>query len=379
VQRARLPIALVLTSFDPGGTERQMTELIGRLDPSRFAVHVACFRRDGLWRSKVEAAAIEVAEFPLRGFASASAARELMRFARWCRRRRLTVVHACDFYANVFALPAAALARVPVRIGSRRDLVLPGRTAAQYRLQRLAYRAAHVVVANSRAAAAQVQHDGVARTRIAIIPNGIDLTRYAAPRGGRPTRVVTTIANLRPEKGHDGWLAAAPEVLRRHPDVVFHIVGDGPCRAALEHEAAALGIASSIRFLGHREDVPEVLRDSDVFVLPSRSEAFPNGVVEGMAAGLPVVASDVGGIPELIENGRTGVLVPVGDTAALANTLIRLLDDPGYATALGTGGREVIARGYSFERMVASFEALYLERAGLRLSSSLPFPSPARG
>jgi hypothetical protein len=165
VQRAPLPIGIVLTSFDPGGTERQMTELISRLDRQRFALHVACFRRQGLWLPKVERAALEVAEFPLRGFASPGTPRQLIRFAQWCRARRLAVVHTCDFYANVFGLTGAALARVPVRIGSRRDLVLPGRTEAQHRVQRLAYRTAHHVVANSRAAAAQVARERTIRCR----------------------------------------------------------------------------------------------------------------------------------------------------------------------------------------------------------------------
>jgi glycosyltransferase involved in cell wall biosynthesis len=191
--------------------------------------------------------------------------------------------------------------------------------------------------------------------------------------------VVTTVANLRAEKGLEVLLAAAARVVRDRPGTVFQLVGNGTMRERLEAQARELGLGDAVRFLGHREDVPEVLHGSDLFVLPSRSEAFPNGVVEGMAAGLPVVASDVGGIPELIEHERNGLLVPVGDDQALAAALLRLIDDPVKAAALAAAARDTIQRGYSFERMVAAFEALYVSSLSSQLSNSLPIPSHARG
>jgi glycosyltransferase involved in cell wall biosynthesis len=120
------------------------------------------------------------------------------------------------------------------------------------------------------------------------------------------------------------------------------------------------------RFLGHRDDVPAVLAAADVFVLPSRSEASPNSVIEAMAAGLPVVATSVGGIPELVTDGRTGRLVPPGDPSALAQALVDLLDHPGHAAELGRAARARIERTASFERMVADFESLYLEEIAAR-------------
>lgn len=360
---ARIPIGIVITSFDPGGTERQMTELMSRLDPSRFALHVACFRREGLWLPRVEQAAIDVAQFPLRSFHSPSTMREVVRFAGWCRRHRLSVVHTCDFYANVFGLAGAALARVPLRIGSRRDLVLPGRSPARHTLQRVAYRAAHKVVANSRAAAAQLLAEAVPPSRIVVIPNGIDVSRYPAALARTPRRVVTTVANLRAEKGHDVLIAAVALVARGRPDAIFQIVGAGPMREALERQAREARVESMVRFLGHREDVPQVLDSSDVFVLPSRSEAFPNGVIEAMAAGLPVVASDVGGIPELITHEQNGLLVPPGDPQALASAILRVINTPAEAATLAAAARETIEGNYSFDRMVGEFEALYAGEA----------------
>jgi len=120
-----VPIAVVLTSFEPGGTERQMTELIRRLDPQRFRVHVACFRKTGAWLERVETAAVEIQPFTLRSFKSPASLSTLRDFAKWLRLRDIALVQACDLYANVFALPGAALAGVPVRIGARRELAPP--------------------------------------------------------------------------------------------------------------------------------------------------------------------------------------------------------------------------------------------------------------
>jgi glycosyltransferase involved in cell wall biosynthesis len=336
-----------------------MTELIRRLDPTRFRVHVACFHRDGAWLPRVEERAASVVEFPIRGFARTSTVRQLMAFTRWCRRERIAVVQTCDLYANTFGLPGAALAGVPMRIGSRRELN-PDKSAWQILAQRHAYRSATKVVANSAAAAAALVQEGLAPESIAVIPNGIDLAA-SVPRDRIPgIRTIVTVANLRPEKCHATLLAAAATLVRRHPDLRFLIVGDGPERRTLEALVDERGLSGHVQFLGHREDVPALLASADAFVLPSRSEAFPNAVVEAMAAGLPVVATAIGGVPELIEHDRTGLLVRVGDPDHLAAALTRLVERPEHAALLGREARHVVLQRYSFDRMVSSFEDLYL-------------------
>ena len=359
----RIPIAIVLSSFEPGGTERQMSELIRRLDRHRFQVHVACFRRTGAWLRRVEAAAYEVVDFPLRSFKSPTTAVAMMRFVRWLRSRRIAIVHTCDLYANIFALPAAALAGVPVRIGSRRELIPPDRTRARRTAQRFAYRTAHRIVANSKAAAQQLIYEGVPDEHVAVIPNGIDVTafteRFAAQEPVSRSPVITVVANLRPEKGHDVLLRATRHVLQHVPEARLRFVGEGPLRPQLVDLASSLGISHAVEFLGHREDVPALLLDSDVYAFPSRTEAFPNGLIEGMAAGLPVVASAVGGILELVEHGHNGLLVPPDDEQALAGAILQLLSDPDTATRMGRAARVTIEERYSFDRMIAAFEQLY--------------------
>ena len=153
-RRERLPIVIFLNNFEPGGTERQMSELICRLDSSRFEVHVACLSRRGALHDRVAASAASVTAYPISTLKSARTAAQALGFARWCRTAGIALVHTCDFYSNVFALPAATLARIPVRIGSRRDVSIPERTAGQQQLQRFAYRCAHRVVTNAGASAA---------------------------------------------------------------------------------------------------------------------------------------------------------------------------------------------------------------------------------
>lgn len=362
------PVAVFLTRFEPGGTERQMSELIRRLSPERFAVHVACFEKAGAWLPRVAERAVSIVEFPIRGFARPATAAAMLSFARWCRRQRIAVVQTCDLYANIFGLPGAALAGVPVRIGSRRELN-PDKTPGQIRLQRQAYRCATKVVANSVAARRILEEEGVASGSIAVIPNGVEAGRYPERREDVtcPVRTVITVANLRPEKSHETLIGAASLLAADFPAVQFQIVGDGPRRAELEAVVRARGLERTVAFLGHREDVPQLLAAADVFVLPSVSEAFPNGAIEAMAAGLPVVASSVGGLLDLIEPERTGLLVAPGDPQALAQALRRLFTNRSLARQLGQSARAQVQQRYSFERMVTSFEELYL--AGLAARS----------
>jgi glycosyltransferase involved in cell wall biosynthesis len=299
-----------------------------------------------------------VAEFPLKSFKQPDTLRHVWAFARWCRARSIAVVHTSDLYANIFGLPGAALAGVPVRVGNRRE-INPDKSTAQITLQRAAYSCAHVVVANSRAAANRLRAEYVPAGKIAVIPNGLDVKHFEHGRHERPRRNVVVVANLRPEKGHDVLIDASARVLAQVPDARFDVVGGGPEGDALLARCDARRVRHAFRFLGHQEDVAACLTAGDIFVLPSRSEAFPNAVLEAMAAGLPVVASDVGGVSELIDDNSTGLLVPAGDPVALANRLLRLMAEPALAARLGAAARAVAETRYSFERMVAAFDSLY--------------------
>jgi glycosyltransferase involved in cell wall biosynthesis len=370
-----VPVAFVLSSFDPGGTERQMVELVERLDRSRWAVHVVSMRAGGELRDRVADVA-PIAPFSVTSFRRPEFLHQVWSLAAWYRRNRIAVVHTVDLPSNVFGLAASSFARVPVRVANRRN-VNPGKTKVELGAQRLAYAGAHRVVANCRAAADRLRFERVPPRKIAIIHNGIDLARFSGPAVSTAVRRVVTVANLRPEKGHDVLIDAAALVAQRFPATRFDIVGGGPLHEALTRRVHERQLANVVRFAGHQADVSTWLRGADLLVLPSRSEAFPNAVLEGMAAGLAIVASDVGGVPELIEDGRTGLLTPAGDARVLADRILSLIADPALAARLGAAARREVASRYSFERMVTQFEDLYATELGRRglLAATQPLPA----
>jgi glycosyltransferase involved in cell wall biosynthesis len=335
-----------------------MIELACRLDPSRWHVHVACFRATGAWSDRAASSGAAITTFPVSSLRRPAVFHHVRTFVRWCREHRIAVVHTGQLYPNIFGLPAAAMARVPVRISNRRNLSA-GKTLVQRAAQRVAQRFAHRIVANSEAAAARVRAEGVPAQRVAVIRNGIDTNGFTPVTHGGPRRRIVTIGNLRAVKGHDVLIDAAPLVLRHFPDATFRIVGGGPLLDGLRARAKDRGVDGSLTFAGHRDDVAAQLAASDIFVLASRSESLPNAVVEAMAAGLPVIASAVGGVREILDDGRTGLLVAPDDAAALADRICRLMAAPAVAQSLGNAARAEVAARYSFPVMVAAFEGVY--------------------
>ena len=184
---------------------------------------------------------------------------------------------------------------------------------------------------------------------------------------------MVTVANLRPEKGHDTLIAAASRIVDERPDTEFLIVGDGPLRESLERQVTARGLGARVRFLGERSDVPALLASSDIFVLPSRSEASPNGVLEAMAAGLPIVASRVGGVPELVESGVHGAAGRARSAGCARRVDPRSHGPSAVRVRLSVdAARERAERQFSFDRMVSGFEHLYLSELGRRAVGSEP-------
>jgi glycosyltransferase involved in cell wall biosynthesis len=301
----------------------------------------------------------------LKSFKRPDTMRQARAFMRWCREHGIVIVHTADLYANIFALPAAAFANVPVRIANRRE-INPDKSLGQIVLQRAAYECAHKIVANSRAAADRLRREGVPARKVATVSNGVDCSTFV-PHPTRPKlRRVSVVANLRPEKRHDVLIDAAPEVLRHFPEARFEIVGGGPTLVSLQTRTVDQGVAHAFTFVGHDDDVAARLGSADIFVLPSESEAFPNAVLEAMSAGLPIVASGVGGILELIDDHRTGLLVPSCDPHALAQGICRLMADQPLGARLGAAAH-LEARGrYSFDRMTAAFESVYLSELARR-------------
>ncbi len=215
-----------------------------------------------------------------------------------------------------------------------------------------------------------VKREHISSSKIKIIHNGLDLSRFddSNPILSRPdfgltpeTRIVGIVARLVPMKGHSVLLEAAVEVLKKEPNTCFMIIGDGVDRQKLERMCTELSVENNVLFLGTREDVPSLVPLFDVAVLCSRSEIFGISLLEYMAAGRPVIASNVGGIPEIITEGETGLLVEPGNPGALAKGILRLLKNPVYAEKLGSAAKIRVAQGFNMKKMIEQIERLFAE------------------
>ncbi len=354
-------VFLMTNNFETGGSERQFATLARALDPAAYRLCLGCIVSKGAFLEGLG----DVPAFPLGGsLYGAKSLQTRLRLARHLRREKIAVAHAFDFYTNLTMIPAARLARVPVVIGSQRqigDLLTP----AQFRAQLASFRWCDVVVCNSRAAAAPLLEHGLPQSKIAVIGNGLPVSAFAQPEPALPRRPdllrVGMVARMNAQyKNHSLFLRAATLVASRFPHVEFVLVGDGPLRSELEQQAEALGIRHRVQFLGERHDVDAVLASLDISVLPSASESLSNAILESMAAAVPVVATRVGGNPELI-NDETGILVEADAEAALAGGMERLLRDAGLRAMLGSKAREFARRRFSVESISRQYEELYCD------------------
>jgi glycosyltransferase involved in cell wall biosynthesis len=371
-----------------GGTENQFMALSRRLDPSRFALEFACLRRWGPFVQEIVDRRIPLSVYNVTTFRSVRAITQQAKLARHIARRRIHIVHAYNFYGNVFAVAPARLA-APVVIASIRDCA-PYLTSMQKRVQRYACQFADCILVNAEAVRRWLVDDGYNDSQIVVIPNGVDLTRFAAPPDrdrlcrelGLPTTapIVVIVSRLTRLKGLEELLEAAALLRPEHPEARYVIVGEtAPSDTAyldvLTRLAGAHGIADRVVFTGLRSDVPAVLAAADVSVMPSLNEALSNVLLESMAAGAPTVATCVGGTPEVLVDGATGLLVPPSDSRALAAAMARLLVDRALALRIGQAGRRLIHDRFSVDRMVASTEKLYAEllaRKGMAVGGEAP-------
>lgn len=371
----RHSVLQLVDSFNQGGSERQAVQLARLLHESgRFRVHVAALDGGGVLREEVERLALgEITSYPLTSFYDANALRQLRRLAAHLRRTGVSVVHTHDFYTNIFGMAAAALARVPVRIASRRESAV--RSARQRAVERAAYRVAHAVVANCEEVRRQlVEVEGLKAGKTVTLYNGLDTERLTPPSGltreetlrsfGLPAdegrQFVTIVANMRLAlKDHPTFLRAARRVRESVPGAAFVLAGEGELTEDLRGLAAELGLSEHAFFTGRCARVAELLSVSGVCVLSSTAEGFSNSILEYMAAARPVVATDVGGAREAIVEGVTGHVVRPGDDESLAARIAGLLRDPARAREMGEAGRRRVEEKFSTAAQLERTEALY--------------------
>jgi glycosyltransferase involved in cell wall biosynthesis len=357
-----------LTDFNIGGTERQVLELTAGIDRDAFLPSLACLKLRGRFLDLVQRHTIDVAEYRVESLLSLRTVAAQIRFARALRADRVDIVHTYGFYANVFGIPPARLARRPLTIASVRDTGAHLSSPKRF-LQRMACAHADCLVVNAHAVKRWIESQGYVPGDIRVIHNGIRF-REPARRSGYLHRefalppgapIVGVLARLNDVKGVEHFLEAARSVSAGDERVRFLVVGDGPLRESLEAIARRLGVDRRVVFTGFRTDTADIAGELDISVLPSLSEGLSNVLLESMAAGVPVVATRVGGTPEIVDSGQTGILVPPADPLALAQAIRSLLDDGDLRARLGAEGREHVRREFRVETMVARTERLYAE------------------
>lgn len=375
-RRRRIHVAFFIDGMSIGGTELNAVRTAERLDRERFQLSVFCHVPEGPLRARYDAAGIPVYPVPIRGMFVPATMLQARRTARQLRELDVDIVHTHDRYTNVFGAAAAHLAGVHGLITSRRWWDVVPRWI--YRVaNRLAYRSSSRVLANSAAVGRLLQEaDGVPGRRVAIVHNFLEPEAFTPPTSQGRARwreehgipldavIVGCIANLRPVKDHGTLLAAFQGVAARYPDAWLVLAGDGPSRGPLERLAADLGIAGRTSFLGSVPNRPNLHHHFDVSALTSLNEGFPNSLIEAMAAGRAVVATDVGGVADAVRNGSTGLLVPSGDVAAATSALARLVGNPAERTAMGQRAAAIARAEYDEESVLPKLEALYTTVSG---------------
>lgn len=369
----RIKVLKFLNHFGVGGTERQFVYTANGLDSSRFDVEIACFLRDGPLLKKLRPE-MPVRWYPVQGsFYRFRSILSQLHLAKDIRGRRIDIVHAYGWYPDVFAIPAAWLALRPVRIASVRDAGAY-MTRSKIRALQLTCALADCVLANSAAGKDWLIAQGVKEQKIEVIRNGVAFPAPARKRSaagirqefGIPadTPVCACVGRVVSGKGIDVYLRTARILADQKRNVTFLMIGahsaETNCKSEMETLALKLQLNGRFIFTGQRDNVDDILRDVDILVHPSLTEGLSNVVLEGMAAGLPVVATRVGGNPELVQDGRTGLLIPPQDDAALAQAIAFLLDRPHIARQFGESGRERIAREFSIGSMLQKTQDLYL-------------------
>lgn len=374
MQERKITVMFLVNYLGVGGAEQQLLELVRGMNKARFQPVVASLYSGGPLESEVrEVPGVELISLNRKGKYDFSV---LFSVLQLMRQKKVDIIQPFLTPATFFGILPASINRIPVKIitercGLRKD-TSPGNRfyrAAEDFLTRFA----SLVVPNSEAGRSYLLDRGIAPSRIKVIYNGVNLSRLTPdpakvaqikeemqlPHNGK---VIGIVARLHPAKGHDTFLRAAKIISESIPQTRFAVVGDGPLRTDLEYLTRELGVASKVIFFGGQRDVGSFLSTFDVACLCSTDlEGCSNSVLEAMALGKPVVATDVGGNRELVQPDATGLLVPHENPEALVDAVLKCFNRPEWAQTMGRQAQEMVFSRFSQERMVQEYESLYEE------------------
>lgn len=370
----RKRIVFLIDSLGMGGAERLLIPILKHLDTGRFSPYVCALQiRDGNpIADDIRALGVRVDVLPVRRLRDPL---NVARFVRYLRETQADLVHTQLEFANTLGGPAAKWLKLPV-VCTLHTLFDPTWGVKSY-FRHLAMWWSlrtffdRVIAVSESTRLHHIKKGLLDPSKVLTLYNGIDLTGFSAIDAseraclrrelGIPATspLLITVAVLRPQKGIQYMLDALPQILDAIPKATYLIVGDGEHRSLLEQQAQAIGVHNRVAFAGVRKDIPALLAASDVFVLPSLGEALPTVLAEAMAARKPIIATAVGGMPEMVQDTENGILVPSCDPEALARACIRLLSDGSLARRLGERGREIVEERFNVRCQAQQLGELY--------------------
>lgn len=357
-------ILFLSTSSGPGGAERVISNLATSLDPARYRT-VLCLFRPGWLQERSQSRGVPTYIIPTHGMTDWCWA---LRFKRLLEQEKVDLIHAHEFDANTQGALVAALAGIPI------VATVHGKNYFWEKLRRrLAYRwvsrTAIMVAVSENLKQFIIEKVGASPDRVRVLYNGVDLLSHCDASDVEECRkelgvpqdhqVVGVVGNLYPVKGHQYLIDGIPDVLAQCPNTSFVFAGRGQLEIELKEQVSRLGLDKRVHFLGLRQDIPRILALLDVFVLPSLSEGLSMAILEAMMAGKPVIATRVGGNPEIVVDGETGLLVPPKDSPALAASLITLLTNRPQSTQFAENGKRRAEGQFSLQTMVSAYQSLY--------------------
>ncbi|MBI4860241.1 MAG: glycosyltransferase [Candidatus Riflebacteria bacterium] len=357
----KIRILYLVTDLALGGTPRSIESLLLGLDRTRFDPEVVTLLAPSPITDHLNESGIRCRALGLRHKLDLARLAPLVRLIRG---GRFGIVHAWLFHANIIAR-LVALASGVIVLSSERG-VERTKTKLRVLVDRWTSPLTRLIVVNAGAIKATLaSRERIDPAKVRVIPNGVDPSRFGPPGSPPPPPLkLICVARLDPIKAHEDLISVLPALGERFDGLALDLVGDGPMRGPLESQIRRLGLGGRVRVLGARDDVPALLQQAHVFVLSSRSEGMPGSVLEAMATGLPVVATRVGGTPEIVEDGRSGLLVEPGDRSALQQAIETVLSSPERRRAMGEAGLARVHERFTREAFIRAHELLYEELAG---------------
>jgi glycosyltransferase involved in cell wall biosynthesis len=365
-----LKVVFITGALSFGGLERVVINLCRNLDSRRFKAVVICLKNRGELANELEEAGIEV-------ICLDANRHRLFKYFNWVRlakiihTQRPAVIHTHNTAAFIDAAMAYSIAPGCGFIHTDHNRNFPDSLRYMFAERLASYLSYRIIAVSEENKENLIRYEKISRRKIEIINNGIDQEKFNLTIDVDAAKnnlgvadfdfLIGTVAVLRQEKGLNFFIKAIPMVLEKHPNTGFVIIGDGPLRDELEKIADNVGVRNNLVFLGSRTDVPELLQLFDIFVLPSLWEGLPMSLLEAMAAGKCILASNVGGIPSAIRNGIDGLLIPAQSENKIADNLIKLRENTALRNQYAQSARLRFKENYTVEGMVEKYQKLYLE------------------